>query len=150
MKPKLQALLLADRIYQDKLTGKFIVAGIFNRLFFSRVALKKEATSEEGEKFVKVPGGLNSGSPYCYISIIDLQGEATFQLRYVDLGDETVLFYTNLTVRSTDRLTTVEVAVPLPNLPHPHEGVYSLELVHDNDPLGCFRVNVIEMSTPAS
>ncbi len=36
-KPVLQALVLADHIYQDKITGKKIIAGTFNRVCFSRM-----------------------------------------------------------------------------------------------------------------
>jgi hypothetical protein len=33
LKPVLQALVLADNVYQDKFTGKMIIAGTFNQLF---------------------------------------------------------------------------------------------------------------------
>lgn len=35
--PVLQALVLADHIYQDKITGKKIIAGTFNRVCFARM-----------------------------------------------------------------------------------------------------------------
>src|SRR5436853_6781771 len=31
-KPVLQSLILADHVYEDKLTGKRIIAGVFNRI----------------------------------------------------------------------------------------------------------------------
>ena len=35
-KPLLQALILADHVYQDAQTGKKVIAGTFNQLFFFR------------------------------------------------------------------------------------------------------------------
>ena len=35
-KPVLQALVLADHVYQDKTTGKMVIAGTFNRLHVFR------------------------------------------------------------------------------------------------------------------
>jgi hypothetical protein len=35
-KPVLQAMVLADNVYQDRLTGKFIIAGTFSRLGITR------------------------------------------------------------------------------------------------------------------
>ena len=35
-KPVLQALVLAEHVYQDRATGKMIIAGTFNRLFIHR------------------------------------------------------------------------------------------------------------------
>ena len=32
--PVLQALLVADQIYQDQATGKFVICGIFGTIFF--------------------------------------------------------------------------------------------------------------------
>ena len=36
MKPRLQAILLADHIYQDK-SGKHVIAGTFNRWLFQKI-----------------------------------------------------------------------------------------------------------------
>ena len=38
-KPVLQAMVLADHVYQDSTTGKFIIAGTFTRLWCSRKPL---------------------------------------------------------------------------------------------------------------
>lgn len=37
-KPVLQALILADHVYQDRETGKRIIAGTFNQIFFTKPA----------------------------------------------------------------------------------------------------------------
>ncbi len=47
-KPVLQALVLADHVYQDKSTGKKIIAGTFNRVCFSRRKRPAEQPDFEG------------------------------------------------------------------------------------------------------
>jgi hypothetical protein len=43
-KPVLQAMVLADHVYQDSTTGKFIIAGTFTRLWCSRKPLLGQPT----------------------------------------------------------------------------------------------------------
>lgn len=47
-KPVLQALVLADHVYQDKITGKKIIAGTFNRVCFSRMRRPAPPAAEAG------------------------------------------------------------------------------------------------------
>ncbi len=145
--PKLQSLLLADKIYEDRATGKKVVAGIFHKLFFQKQTLVREVV-EGGEKRVLIPGGMQSGSPSCYISLTDVSGRVKFELRYVSLKDETVLLKTGFLVESEDRLGTVEIILPLPTLPTLYAGVFALELLADDEPLGSLRVIVEEIQPP--
>ena len=146
MKPVLQALLLADRIYEDKSTGKKIVAGIFHRLFFQKPA--KTATIEkDGDDQRLIPGGLQAGSPYAYVSLTDVRGTRRFALRYVYLDDDQVILKLDFEVSCDDPLQTVEIVVPLPSLPTPNPGTYALELLCEDEPIGSFRVKVEEIPT---
>lgn len=145
MKPVLQALLLADRVYQDKVTGKHIVAGIFSQMLFVKDGAKPRTKEVDGEERQVVPGGMQAGSPYAYISLTDFQGSERFVLRYVDLDEDTPIFEAPFTVSSDDRLKTVEITAPLPPLPITKAGTFALELLWKNEPLGSFRVIVQEM-----
>jgi len=143
-KPVLQSLLLADRIYEDSGTKKKIVAGIFNRLVIVpgiQTQLKKD---EAGNEFIRVPGGMTPGSPWAYFSITDFQGDAPFVLRYVDLSDSRVLLQIDLRISCQNPLETIEVVLPMPVLPTPHKGVYALELLCGDEPVGSVRVVVDE------
>lgn len=143
MKPVLQALLLADRVYEDKATGKKIVAGIFQRLFFKRPEDFKAELEKQG--ITSVPGGLHAGSPYAYVSLADVRGKQPFTLRYVDLAEDKPVFEAKFTVSCNDPLKTVEIIAPLPPLPTVKAGTYALELLWNDEPLGSFRVTVEEM-----
>lgn len=144
MKPVLQSLLLADKIYEDKATGKKVVAGIFNRLLLIPGVKAQRMTDDAGNESVRVPGGMQPGSPSAYVSITDFQGAASFLLRYVDLSDSKILLQTGLQISCTNPLETIEVVLPMPVLPTPHKGVYALELLCEDEPIGSVRIVVDE------
>jgi hypothetical protein len=146
VKPVLQALLVADHVYEDKRTGKKIVVGIFDRLLFK--AQPESATGPTAEQEKEPPvikGGMHAGSPYAYLNITDVHGTVKLELRYVDLSDRSALFRTELSVKCDDPLATVELILPMPPLPTPHPGVYALELLADGDPMGSHRITVEEL-----
>src|SRR5947207_1189979 len=147
MKPVLQALVLADHVYTDSVTGKKIVAGIFHRLWF-RKNVPPEVRDVGGQAtatFQIQPSGHQAGSPFCYVSLTDVHGEQDFEMRFVDLGDNKSLFGTTFRVKSDDPLQTVEVVVPLPMLPTNKPGTFALELLWNGEPLGAHRVVVGEI-----
>jgi hypothetical protein len=146
-KPVLQALVLADNVYQDKATGKKIIAGTFNRLFISKPkptagGVEKPASEESPA----APRGdvRRMGSPTAYISLIDCHGVISLELRYVDLSDDKVLMRATIPIKCDDPLNTVEAIVPVPPLPVPHAGIYTLELLSNDEPLGALRITVVE------
>jgi hypothetical protein len=144
VKPVLQSLLLADKIYEDSGTKKKIVAGIFNRLIIVPGLQPQRTKDEAGNEILRVPGGMHPGSPSAYFSITDFQGNAPFLLRYVDLSDSKVLLQIGLQISCKNPLETIEVVIPMPVLPRPHTGVFALELLCENEPLGSLRIVVDE------
>ena len=41
-KPVLQAMVLADHVYQDRQTGKYIIAGTFSQIIFGSVPINQQ------------------------------------------------------------------------------------------------------------
>lgn len=144
MKPILQALVVADYVYQDRLTGKMVVAGIFHNIqFFSKDAVQKEAQVRGGMPVMQT--GYATGSPFAYVSLTELRGEYKFNLRYVDLSNESVIFQIGFDVTCQDPLESVEGRIPLPMLPSDKAGTFALELLwNEHEPLGLFRIRVTE------
>ena len=161
--PVLQAMLLADQVYQDRGTGKYVICGIFSAIHFvpkepspgrdrpAGAGIPGNGTSEgpADESFegsAHTPGSVpiarlvRAGSPFAYVSLTELQGTRKFELRYVDLEENNVLFGTAFEVSCRDPLETIQITVPLPPLPIPHEGVFVLELLCDGELLGSHRV----------
>jgi hypothetical protein len=154
-KPMLQALVLADHIYQDKATGKMVVAGTFNRLnvFTGQPAQPAQPAAPkpdppEGRRKLGYRDICKVGSPWAYISLTELHGTVPLQLCYVDLSNNAVLVRVELSVKSASPLDTVEVAVQLPVLPTPHAGTYALELLSGSEPVGSHRVTVAAVPPP--
>ena len=148
MKPILQAILLADHVYRDAATGKHIVAGVFHDL----IVLKPEDIEKLQQQAVKTPvvaGGMQAGSPYAYISLTGVRGDQVFSLRYVSLDDDRVMFHAELPVKCEDPLETVEIIAPLPSLPH-NLGIFALELLWKDEPVGSFRVRVRNLEVGGS
>ena len=146
-KPILQAILVADHIYTDKMSGKNIVAGIFHDLYFFDPQQLQQLT-ESGKAPLPFAPGQRSGSPYAYVSLTEVHGNQQFQLRYVNVANEKLHFDCNLDVQCKDPLATVELIVPLPALPANEPGAFALELLWKGEPLGSFRIAVKQMKLP--
>lgn len=142
VKPLVQALLLADRVYKD-VTGKHIIAGTFNRWIFVKGGMKPKTVEVGGDERQAIPGGMQAGSPHVYISLTELRGKTAFVLRYVNLEQDKALFETQFSVDFSDPLQTVELVLPMPMLPN-EAGAHALELLCDDEPLGSYRVIVEE------
>ena len=151
-KPILQALVLADHIYQDKRSGKMVIAGTFNDVTIYRNELKTYTREEPTE-----PGGTSrkhqvteyppdhvgdDGSPWVYMCLTGIHNSVDLELRFVNLINNRVLLQADLKVQCDDPVRSVEVGIRLPTrLPTPHEGVYALELLYEEELLGSWRIS---------
>lgn len=144
--PVLQALLLADHVYQDKISGKHVICGIFSTLNAIPLDQKKEIEDArtplpDGGTHVNIEEVMSVGSPYVYVSMTELSGaQQHFALRYVDLRDNSLLIQMDFDCRQLSPLVTVELFFAFPPLPIPHEGEFALELLCDNELIGSHRV----------
>ena len=146
MKPVLQALLVADHVYEDKATSKKVVAGIFHAMYFARREVEQQVDLKGGKVKIEIPpGGMKAGSPFSYISLTDIIGKQEFDLRYVRLRDDKTIFEAHFQIDCSDPLATVEVMLPLPPLPANQPGIYALELLWNQEPLGSYRIAVREL-----
>ena len=160
-RPVLQALVLADHVYKDAFTGKMVIAGTFNRLCVGKSKPPEEkqspsqqgenAPQQQGENAPQQPGGPRKlkaheisrvGSTAAYISLTEVRGMVPLELRYVDLADNRTVLRVEFAVRSDDPLSTIEAVIPIPPMLAPHVGVFALELLSDNEPVGSHRVTV--------
>ena len=149
MKPVLQALLLADHVYQDVHTGKKIIAGTFDTLaVLKHPASEDESLSESQPCRTPAHAVQRAGTPYAYINVTEIRGDVELEVRYVNLDSRDVLFRTSpIRVTAKSPLDAAEVVVPVPELPR-KPGVYALELFCENELLGAHRVVVREIEEP--
>ncbi len=147
MKPVLQALVLAEHVYEDK-SGKKIIAGTFNSVHFSKKPSALDVNFPDGTKGNAMLGGVNAGSPYAYISMTDLCDGTELTLQFVNLGKNEVLFSTKITADGNARLGTTEIVAPLPSLPIAEEGTYAFEILCEDEILGSHRITAVELKSP--
>lgn len=94
--PILQALLVADHIYQDVSTGKMVICGVFHRLNVRKHSISKNDIQEndDGSKqiFIPIKNIKSAGSPYCYLNLTEVMGTKHLELRFVDLITNEVVY----------------------------------------------------------
>lgn len=139
MKPVLQALVLADRVYQD-VSGKKIIAGTFTGYKFSKRPPVAEVVQPDGTKQKVLMGGMQMGSPSAYVSLTDVCDGTTIQLQFVNLSKNVILFANKVAIANVDRLSNVELVLPLPVLPISEAGVFALQVVCEGEILGSWRI----------
>lgn len=126
-KPTLQAMILADVVHRDPMSGKFTILGTFNRII----------VKEDLPKHFGHPAWL-------YLSITNIHGKLDLILRFVDLQDYSVVFEAHVdspTVASP--LEVAEFSIQMQGLPLPHEGMFALEVHVDNVLLGTHSVAIL-------
>ena len=78
MKPKVQAILLADHVYKDEFTGKYIVSGIIDGCLFR----PNPPEPKPGD----IPLDMHrAGAPYVYVNLTEFNGRFDFEIRYLSL-----------------------------------------------------------------
>ena len=143
-KPVLQAMVLADHVYQDKFSGKFIIAGTFSVIFHGqKVAAPNDGPTDIEGDVRKIQGLVSEvGSPFLYLALTEIHEKVPLQLKLVDLSDASVLLEAEFSVIAQDPTQLTEAVLPMPKLPITKFGTYSLDLLHDEETLGTWRLYV--------
>lgn len=123
-KPVLKALVLADQIYQDARTQKWIIAGTFTQITGPRIPIITPQI-------------------WVYLSLTDFRGECEIRLEIKFDDTDEVLAQTNpLRLKMENPLQTFEVALPIPPMTLHRPGIYSINVIHDEEILGSHRITV--------
>jgi hypothetical protein len=140
MVPVFQAILLADRVYEDK-SGKKIICGTFNKVLLSQDAkVVQDYPTDEKKKIIQ--GGTDAGCPWIYVSITDVVSEVDIILQFMNVSKNQVLLEIPIKIQCSDRLATVEFAMPLPPLTTlvSEPGTYSVDLLWSGEIVGSHRI----------
>jgi hypothetical protein len=122
---RLRALLVADHIYRDDGSGKYVIAGTFHQLNVPAFPTT----------FARTVG--------IFVSLSGLLGKATLDLDFVEAASGEVLLRTRaLEVSGEDAEQPVELALEVPPLPLPRAGRYVFRLTVDGTVLGEVAVSV--------
>lgn len=143
------AMVVAEKVYRDSDTGKFLIIGTFRKVTVHKrraVSVSEEAIAHDSE--ISGPAVVlsekdvgDAGTPSLYLAMAGIREELKLRLRYVKLDTEEVFFEGRFEVHCTDPLVLVEKACRLPSLVGP-AGAYSLDLLCDGELLGQWRITV--------
>jgi hypothetical protein len=122
--PVVQAVVMADHVYQDRDTGKYVVAGTFHQLRAS--AFPCELTTPI--------------HAFCVLTSVAAPIAVSMQL--VSPDGNVVMSSSALTVTCLDPQQMIEFAFPVPSLQLPVPGWYRLVLLIDDTPRGSARLEV--------
>lgn len=157
IKPVLHAMVLADHVYQDRRSGKSVIAGTFTKIVFQPNTEEQEPIIDpdttvniqdavDGKKPKTYPAFFDMGSPHMYLALSGVRNDIVLEIRLVDLADAKVLMEGEMpiTVKVRDPVAVIEVAVPLPRLPIPRKaGHYSVDLLWHGEQLGAWRIDAV-------
>jgi len=153
-RPVLQAMVIADNVYEDRVTGKHVIAGTFTGIAI-KPALQKTPEQEHhdqpsGQTLRRIQDPRVMGVPWLYLALTEVYGEVQIELRYVDLSDSTLHFSVKLTLSSKDPVAVSEYTIPLPMFPATKVGEFSLDALYENEILGSWRISVRNLENPSS
>ena len=122
--PVVRAILLADEVYQDTRTRKFIIAGTFDQI-----------------QMAEFPG-THPGTAL-YLNLGDFHGPHEFLVRLVRLEDGFEVWSSgDMEIDQEDRAKHAEFHIPLPPTDFDRAGPYAIEVVWDGKLLGECRIQV--------
>ena len=149
MKPLLQALVLAERIYEDR-SGKKIIAGTFHQINIGQMPIM-QIKAPDGTMRSGVPGGTDPGCPSLYISLTDVVDGTEITLQFVNVSQSTTVFQSGFKIHSSDRLATIEIIAPLPpmSMLGQEQGDFSFDVLWNGEILGSHRVLVRPLAQQA-
>jgi hypothetical protein len=144
--PRIQSFLLADNVYQDHKSGKYVICGVFRGIKRFNPPQAKKVT-DGNEKYANVVVRKDAGSPEIFLSITEIHGEQTLSLRLVRLSDSKSIVETSFSVKSSSPLHTRELSLPFPSLGIFEPGHYSIDLLCDEELIGSYRIAIEDEET---
>lgn len=152
-KPVLQAMVLADNVYVDALSGKHVIAGTFTKIVVKKQESQPEESQDPGNgprRVTKIKDPRSMGSPWLYLALFEVHGQVPIELRYINLSDSSVLFTATMMLVAPDPVVVAEYAIPVPPLPSDKAGEFSLDALHENELLGSWRISVRRDDEPST
>ena len=143
MKPVLQALVLAERVYTDSRTNQKVICGTFNHIHLAPDEQRMFETSD-GRQELMIPGGADPGCCSAYVSLTEVFFGTELTLTLFNQTRHVPILSTGVRINKESRLDTIELIVPLPPLRKflTEAGTYSLDVVWDGEILGSHRILV--------
>jgi len=143
MNPLLQALVIAERIYVDTSDRK-IICGTFNQIVLKTTPTERTVNNPDGSKTKKLLAGHDPGCPWFYLSLTDVIPGTVLTLQMMNVSKNKEMFNLSVTIDEADRLSTVEIVLPLPPIMSfaKEPGTLSFDVLCNGEIIGSHRLLV--------
>jgi hypothetical protein len=128
--PDVLAMILADSVLRDAVTGKWFIHGVYSSIF----------ADEFPATYPMI---------VVYTSITNGHGKTNLELKLIDVDEEfDALGTKTITVDFADPLVVIDVVFPLGPIVFPTPGEYRIQLFGAGQPLRERRLYVVPRPTP--
>lgn len=127
--PVIKSFLIADQVLQDRLTGKWSVIGIFDRVLAPKYPVMHPTVA-------------------IYLKLGDAQGRYRMRVEFRDADDRRVGAFEGVELDVTERTGDVEVGLPTHMLPVEKPGRYQFQLYINDEYAASAELHAVLMEKP--
>ena len=125
VKPKLKAFLIADKVIQEKLTNKWSIIGVFDKI------ISKNFPCVHPELAL-------------YIRLTDAEGEYNIKLEFCEMSGNILSVFKGLRLTVNSKLAASDIGIPTHDLPLPNPGKYLFRLYLNEEFLEDISIEVLK------
>jgi hypothetical protein len=127
--PIVKSFLIADAVLQDRLTGKWSIIGVFDRVMAPSFPVVHPTVA-------------------LYLRLSDAQGKYKIRVEFRDASDRRVGLFEGIELEVKDAAQAIEVGLPTHMLPLEKPGKYQFQLFINEEFLSSAELTVMQISPP--
>ena len=127
--PIVKSFLIADAVLQDRLTGKWSIIGVFDRVMSPSFPVVHPTVA-------------------LYLRLSDAQGKYKIRVEFRDDADRRVGLFEGIELEVKDAAQAIEVGLPTHMLPLEKPGKYQFQLFINDEYCSSAELTVIQMPAP--
>jgi len=127
--PIVKSFLIADAVIQDRLTGKWSIIGVFDRVMAPSFPVVHPTVA-------------------LYLRMSDAQGKYRLRVEFRDASDRRVGLFEGIELEVKDPAQAIEVGLPTHMLPLEKPGKYQFQLFVNDDFSASAELTVVQLTVP--
>jgi len=127
--PIVKSFLIADAVLQDRLTGKWSIIGVFDRVMAPSFPVIHPTVA-------------------LYLRLSDAQGRYRLRVEFRDASDRRVGLFEGIEMEVKDPAQAIEVGLPTHMLPLEKPGKYQFQLYINDEYAASAELSVLQLAVP--
>lgn len=127
--PIVKSFIIADTVIQDRLTGKWSIIGVFDRVMAPSFPVVHPTVA-------------------LYLRLSDAQGRYRMRVEFRDASDRRVGLFEGIEIEVKDPAQAIEVGLPTHMLPLEKPGKYQFQLFINDEFASSAELTVIQVAIP--